>query len=113
MIWETGSSELCEDDLVEREPSGFGDRVRFAIGSLGPGEVTTYGEIAAQVGRPGAARAVGRVLANSAGLPWWRVVTVGGRLVPGMEEQHARRLAAEGIAVSGNRVVGSRRGTGG
>ena len=87
--------------------------MRAVIGNLGSGEVTTYGEIAAQVGRPGAARAVGRVLANSEGLPWWRVVTVGGRLVPGMEEQHALRLAAEGITVSGNRVVGSRHGTGG
>lgn len=75
----------------------FADRVCAAVGGLAPGEVTTYGEIAAQAGRPGAARAVGRVLAGSNGLPWWRVVTAAGRLVPGKEGEHARRLAAEGV----------------
>ena len=91
---------------------GFTERVRGAVSGLAPGDVTTYGEIAAQAGRPGAARAVGRVLARSAGLPWWRVVTVGGRLVPGMEEEHARLLAAEGTIIEGNRVVAPCRGTG-
>lgn len=75
----------------------FADRVCAAVGGLAPGEVATYGEIAAQAGRPGAARAAGRVLAGSNGLPWWRVVTAAGRLVPGKEEEHARRLAAEGV----------------
>ena len=113
MTWETGSSERCEDDLVNQEYSGFRDRVDAAVGSLAPGEVTTYGDIAAQVGRPGAARAVGRVLAGSEGLPWWRVVTAGGRLVPGMEGEHARRLASEGVDVENNRVIGPPREIGG
>jgi alkylated DNA nucleotide flippase Atl1 len=65
----------------------------------------TYGEIAEQVGHPGAARAVGNVLADSDGLPWWRVVTSTGRLVPGHEAQQARRLRAEGVAIRRNRVV--------
>lgn len=89
----------------------FADRVRAAVRGLAPGEVAAYGEIAAQAGRPGAARAVGRVLAGSNGLPWWRVVTASGRLVPGKEEEHARRLAAEGVPLelrrSGEAAVGA------
>ena len=76
-----------------------------AVAALRPGEVVTYGEIAEQVGHPGAARAVGNVLADSDGLPWWRVVTSTGRLVPGHEAQQARRLRAEGVAIRRNRVV--------
>ena len=78
--------------------------------SLGPGEVVTYGEVAAEAGFPGAARAVGRLLATSPeDLPWWRVVTVTGRLVPGHEAEHARRLRAEGVAVADGRVLQSSR----
>jgi methylated-DNA-protein-cysteine methyltransferase-like protein len=67
--------------------------------------VVTYGEIAEEVGHPGAARAVGNVIAGSEGLPWWRVVTSTGRLVPGHEEAQARRLRAEGVPIRGKRVV--------
>jgi alkylated DNA nucleotide flippase Atl1 len=65
----------------------------------------TYGEIAEEVGHPGAARAVGNVVAGSDGLPWWRVVTSTGRLVPGHEEVQTRRLQSEGVKVRGKRVV--------
>lgn len=57
----------------------------------------SYGEVAAEAGYPGAARAVGGVLRKSTGLPWWRVVAASGRLVPGIEQEHARLLAAEGV----------------
>ncbi len=60
--------------------------------------------MAAQAGFPGAGRGVGAVLAASEGLPWWRVVTVSGRLVPGLEAEQARLLAAEGVAVAGGRA---------
>lgn len=83
------------------------------MAGLEPGDVATYGEIAAQAGRPGAARAVGNLLAGSAGLPWWRVVTATGRLVPGIEVEHGARLAAEGVAVEGDHVAGLRRRRGG
>jgi methylated-DNA-protein-cysteine methyltransferase-like protein len=74
--------------------------------SLRPGEVVTYGEVAAEAGFPGAARAVGRILATDGhDLPWWRVVTASGRLVPGHENEHARRLRAEGVAVADGHVV--------
>lgn len=83
----------------------FADRVTQAVADLDEGEVVSYGEIAAQVGSPGAARAVGNVLAASDGLPWWRVVAADGRLAPGKEREQARRLRAEGVTVSRGRVV--------
>lgn len=90
----------------------FEERVAAVIAALRPGEVVTYGEVAAEAGYPGAARAVGGVLARSDGLPWWRVVAANGRLAPGHEAEQARRLGAEGVAVVGGRVppVGSRGG---
>jgi methylated-DNA-protein-cysteine methyltransferase related protein len=83
----------------------FEQSVVRVLQSLGPGEVVTYGEVAAEAGFPGRARAVGNILATADGdLPWWRVVTASGRLVPGHEEEHARRLRAEGVAVVDGRV---------
>ncbi|MEL6982906.1 MAG: MGMT family protein, partial [Actinomycetota bacterium] len=38
-----------------------------------PGDVLAYGEVAAEAGYPGAARAVGNVLKRVDDLPWWRV----------------------------------------
>jgi methylated-DNA-protein-cysteine methyltransferase-like protein len=79
---------------------GFTARVVAVVQAIGPGDVWTYGEVAEAAGRPGAARAVGRVLATvEAGLPGWRVVTSTGRLVPGLETEHARRLRAEGVVI--------------
>jgi methylated-DNA-protein-cysteine methyltransferase related protein len=76
------------------------------LDALSPGEVVTYGEIAAQAGRPGAARSVGHYLSTSDGAhPWWRVVTATGRLVPGHEIEQARRLRAEGVSITAGRVV--------
>ncbi|MCP3995196.1 MAG: 6-O-methylguanine DNA methyltransferase [bacterium] len=74
------------------------------IESLAPGEVAAYGEIAAEAGFPGAARAVGNLLRNVPGLPWWRVVNAAGRLAPGSEQEQAQRLRAEGVAVVNGRV---------
>jgi methylated-DNA-protein-cysteine methyltransferase-like protein len=68
--------------------------------TLEPGEVVTYGEVALEAGRPGAARSVGTFLASSGGAyPWWRVVSASGRLVPGHEAEQTRRLRREGVAV--------------
>ncbi len=87
----------------------FEDAVAAVLHGLEPGEVVTYGEVASEAGYPGAARAVGRILAtNDDDLPWWRVVTAAGRLVPGHEREHERRLRAEGVLVVDGRV--SRRG---
>lgn len=89
---------------------GFEAAVVDVLRSLRPGEVVTYGEVAAEAGYPGRARAVGRLLATTdVEVPWWRVVTAGGRLVPGNEDEHARRLADEGVDPATLRG-GSRRG---
>lgn len=83
----------------------FEDAVDKVLRAIPEGMVMTYGEVATEAGFPGAARAVGRVLAVSGGeYPWWRVVTANGRLVPGHEAEHARRLRAEGVDVGPERV---------
>ncbi|MCU1495428.1 MAG: hypothetical protein JWO62_3192 [Acidimicrobiaceae bacterium] len=76
------------------------------LAGLAPGEVSTYGEVAEQAGFPGAARAVGALLAASdGGFPWWRVVTTAGRLAPGHEAEQARLLHDEGVELRAGRVV--------
>lgn len=90
-------------------PKSFDAAVVEVLAGLAPGDVVTYGEVAAEAGFPGAARAVGRILAGSDGqLPWWRVVNAAGRLVPGLEDDHAARLRAEGVTVEDGRVRGLR-----
>lgn len=83
----------------------FTASVIAVVSGLEPGEVVTYGEVAAQAGRPGAARAVGNVLKRSDGLPWWRVVSAGGRLVPGNERRQSALLRAEGVQVQDGKIV--------
>jgi methylated-DNA-protein-cysteine methyltransferase-like protein len=84
---------------------GFGERVTAVILRLRPGELATYGEIAEEAGFPGAARAVGNVLASSEGLPWWRVVRSDGSLAAKDPARQARLLLREGVQVAGGRVV--------
>jgi methylated-DNA-protein-cysteine methyltransferase related protein len=88
-------------------PADFRRRVIDVITGLQPGEVVSYGDVAAQAGYPGAARGVGAVLSSSGGdgLPWWRVVMASGRLAPGKEREQGRRLRAEGVAVVRDRVA--------
>lgn len=87
-------------------PGGFPAAVAAVVARLPPGTVVTYAEVAVEAGRPGAARAVGRVLRDHpGGLPWWRVVNARGRLAPGLEARQARHLQAEGVEVRDGRVV--------
>jgi methylated-DNA-protein-cysteine methyltransferase-like protein len=79
-----------------------------ALASVGPGQVVSYGDLAAQAGYPGAARGVGAVLAGTGPgerVAWWRVVYSDGRLAPGHEVEQARRLASEGVELRDGRVV--------
>lgn len=88
----------------------FEAAVRHVVASIEAGTVLTYGEVALEAGYPGAARAVGTLLSRGAhDLPWWRVVTSTGRLVPGHEAEHARLLEAEGVALVGGHVAMRRR----
>jgi methylated-DNA-protein-cysteine methyltransferase-like protein len=87
--------------------SGFEEAVTSVIASLVRGEVVTYGEVAAEAGYPGAARAVGSLLAKSdENLPWWRVVGSGGRLRSPDPAHQAKLLSADGVLVVGGRVMG-------
>ena len=86
--------------------SPFAQRVAEVVAATRPGEVLTYAEVAAEAGRPQAARAVGAVLRHHGDeLPWWRVVTAAGRLVPGREREHASRLRAEGVPCRAGHAV--------
>ncbi|NLD78015.1 MAG: MGMT family protein [Acidimicrobiales bacterium] len=97
------------DHDPEGTDDGFARSVDRVLRALEPGDVVTYGEVAAEAGRPGAARAVGRFLAVSGGrYPWWRVVAASGRLAPGKEEDQRARLSAEGVEVVDGRVAGMR-----
>jgi len=60
----------------------FADRVREIVRKIPEGETRTYGFVAAAVGRPGAARAVGTVMRNNydPSVPCHRVIRSDGTL---------------------------------
>jgi methylated-DNA-protein-cysteine methyltransferase-like protein len=94
----------------DRDLTAFEAAVANVLLSLHRGDVVTYGEVAAEAGYPGRARAVGAFLAaHGHAYPWWRVVTSTGRLVPGHEAEHGRRLRREGVHVDGRGRVRGRR----
>jgi methylated-DNA-protein-cysteine methyltransferase-like protein len=79
----------------------FAERVRAFVRTVPRGRVTTYGDVALAVGCPGAARAVGRVMAQTEdpGVPCHRVVRADGAVACGLA-----RLRKEGVAVRGGAV---------
>jgi alkylated DNA nucleotide flippase Atl1 len=81
-------------------------RIRQAIMKIPRGRVSSYGAIASAAGIPGGARVVVRVLNQSHGLPWHRVVAAGGRIaLPGEHGLDQRfRLEMEGVKFSGRKV---------
>lgn len=85
-----------------------------AVCAIPRGKAATYGAVARAAGLPGRARLTGfalRVAPRDLNLPWHRVVGAGGRIVfPSASREHkeqARRLRAEGIAVTAGRVARS------
>ncbi len=83
----------------------FVTAVSATVRAIGRGQVASYSQVAARAGYPGAARAVGNVLANTLGLPWWRVVRADGQLAAHSRAEQARRLRREGVPVKGLRVT--------
>ena len=77
----------ARDDLrdIELDMSGislFEVRVYELVRGIAPGETLTYGEVAARLGEPGGARAVGRALGRNPFapvVPCHRVLAAGGR----------------------------------
>lgn len=103
---EPDKTKRHETEPGEVELTPFETDVLEMVGGLSEGEVVTYGEVAAEVGKPGAARAVGSTLRrHGSGVPWWRVVASNGRLVPGNEIDHTARLRAEGVAMRNGKVM--------
>lgn len=93
---------------IRPEPTELQERIIRVVEGLAVGEVVSFGDVAARAGRPGAARAAGRVLAGSGDtVPWWRVVYSDGHLPPcnpGLQEQ---RLRDEGVELRSYRVIRS------
>lgn len=77
-----------------------------AVRRIPKGRVSTYGDIAAASGHPGAARQVVWALRAGEGVPWHRVVGAGGRIrrtgESGFEQR--LRLRSEGVAITGDRI---------
>jgi methylated-DNA-protein-cysteine methyltransferase-like protein len=82
---------------------GFHRRVYALVAKVPRGRVTTYGDIAAALGAPRAARQVGYALAalREDGIPWQRVINhrgiVSERGDPSRAALQQRMLEAEGI----------------
>jgi methylated-DNA-protein-cysteine methyltransferase related protein len=87
----------------------FARAVWRLVNRIPRGRVVTYGQIAAALGRPRSARAVGQAMRQCpASIPWHRVVNAQGGISPrarmsGMLTQRLR-LEAEGIPLRGGRV---------
>jgi methylated-DNA-protein-cysteine methyltransferase-like protein len=89
------------DASAERER-----RIVDVLMALQDGEVTTYGDIAEVAGYPKQSRLVGRIVQTTEfEVPWWRVVNVAGRLVPGHEGEQTALLREEDVTVRNGRVI--------
>lgn len=87
-----------------KAPKSFADGVYQLVAAIPAGRVMTYGQIAALLGSPRAARQVGQVAHwGPMDLPWQRVVHKDGSLARGYTtggyEAHKRDLESEGIIV--------------
>lgn len=92
--------EPTRDGNASDAATSFTKAVRAVVASTQPGEVMTYGEVAQEAGFPGAARGVSAAL-RGAGLPWWRVVAAGGRIVAPSADEQIARLRDEGHTIDG------------
>jgi alkylated DNA nucleotide flippase Atl1 len=80
------------------------EAVLALVESIPAGRVMSYGAIAEYLGS-GGPRQVGAVMAkHGGGVPWHRVVSASGRVVPGHEVEALRRLRAERTPLRGDRV---------
>ena len=87
-------------------PDDFASQVVAVVESIPPGQVMTYGSVAAALGSR-ASRGVGQVMAYAgADLPWWRVIRASGH-APRDHEQRA----LEQYRVEGTPLLWSRSGT--
>ena len=80
--------------------------IAATIRSIPRGKVSTYGAVARAAGFPRCARHVAKVLRQTLGLPWQRVLGAGGRIALrgeyGLEQRFL--LEAESVRFKGRRV---------
>jgi methylated-DNA-protein-cysteine methyltransferase-like protein len=102
-------------DMIELQPQSFVSRVYRLVRAIPRGRVATYGQIAAWLDRPAAARAVGWAMKRCPpGVPWHRVVNASGGISrrPNTGSMLTQRLLLEqeGVPVRRGRVslAGSR-----
>lgn len=85
-------------EWIEESTGGYDaflEGVYELVRSIPPGRVMTYGSVAAALGSR-APRAIGRIMANSEGLPWWRVVYADGHVLPHYYADAIAAYEAEG-----------------
>lgn len=91
--------------------TNFYQQVYAVVRRIPRGKVTSYGRVAAMLGRPGAARAVGYALSalkdatpENADIPWQRVINSQGRISirnrDNTPSRQAEILRGEGVEVS-------------
>ena len=98
----------CGDKLNGGQTDFASDVYRLVM-SIPRGRVLTYGAIATLLGKPGAARQVGKLMASApAGLCAHRVVNSAGRTAPGWAEQRDL-LEREGVGFRENGHVDIKR----
>ncbi len=94
-------------------PSFF-DQVYAVVRQIPPGQVASYGQVAALLGHPRAARTVGWALAalregDGPDVPWQRVINSQGRVsIRNMEhapEEQQLLLEAEGVAFNAHGYI--------
>ena len=90
-------------------PRSFGRAVHALVRRVPRGRVVTYGQLAATLGVPRGARAVGQAMHHCpAGVPWHRVVNGRGGISPrgnlGSMMSQRLLLEGEGIRFQGDRV---------
>lgn len=106
--------EYHGDELTECHVGGetFAERIYEETARVPKGKVSTYGEIAAMAGHPGAARAAGNALHDNpyeGVIPCHRIVNASGRPASnfgfGGPEEQLRMLREEGVEIRNGKVV--------
>ncbi len=111
-----GHSDPFDDVPVDlKAVTPFQRQVYAALRRIGPGEVISYGELAALADRPGGAQAVGRAMATNPVpliIPCHRVLAAAGRLggfsAAGGVALKARMLVSEGVVLNAEHAAGVR-----